>query len=95
MWLCVHYGGHNEDTVAEKYPIRPMDDCIDIDGDTNVLSTLDANCRYWKILIAGRDHYQTGFKTVMERYKCKRKPFVLWNAPETLKSALGIVLPGI
>ena len=60
-----------------------MDECIDSLGDAKFFSALDANSRYWKILIATNDRDKTTFTTHFGIYVLTRMLFGLKNAPAT------------
>lgn len=95
LLFCLDYCRLNLATIAETYPLPRLDECIDRFRDPSVFTTLDANSGYWKIPISGRDHDKTCFTMHGGKYRYKRIPFALRNAPETFQRTLYIILRGV
>lgn len=49
LCFCVHYRRLDNATVRDSYPTLHMNLCIDLLGEAQIFSTLDANLRYWQI----------------------------------------------
>jgi hypothetical protein len=69
-----------------------MDDCLDSLGAANIFSTLDANSGYWKLNVAEADRDKTSFTSHNGKFRFKRIPFGLANAPATFQRAMDVML---
>ena len=90
--FCVDYRRWNAKTLADSYPLRRMDDCVDSLGDAAVFTTLDCNSSYWQIPVAPEDRDKTTFTTHMGTFRHLRMPIGLRGAPATFQRALDIIL---
>ena len=79
-------------TVRDAYPIPRIDECIDCLEDARILSTPNANSRYWQIPIAAKDMNKTTFTTHFGTYAFTRMAFGLNNAPATYQSAIDTII---
>lgn len=93
--IFVDYRVVNLATVADKFRLPRLDDCIDRLGDASVFSTLDGNCGYWKIPVREADRDETFFTTHSGTYRFRRRNFGFRNALETFQSVLVIILSRI
>lgn len=66
--FCVDFRRLNAATVPDTYTLPRTDDFLDSLGDAKVLTTLDANCGYWKIPVVSEDQDKTYFTTHMGTY---------------------------
>lgn len=64
-----------------------MEACIDLLGNATIISTLDANSRYWKVEIAEEDRDKTAFTSHYGLFHFTRMPFGLKNDPGTFQRA--------
>ena len=77
------------------YPLPRMDECIDSQGEANVLKTLDCNSGYGQIPVAAKDQDKTTFTCHEGTCRYQRMSFGLKNAPETFQVTLDIALSAI
>lgn len=59
--LCVNNRKLNEVNIPNSYNIKRMNDCIDVNGVSNVYYALDANWGYWKMPIVEESLDKTTF----------------------------------
>lgn len=80
--LRVAYQKLDAVTVCESYPLPDMDKCMDSSGEAAMLSTLDADLRYWRIAIDERGRENIASRYYHGLYRCARTTFEL-KAPKS------------
>lgn len=79
--FCVDYRGLNKLTVADRYPLKRIDDMLGSLGGSTIFSTLDAARGYHQLDIAEEDQWKTAFTCHRGLFEYTRIPFGLRNAP--------------
>ena len=73
--VCIDYHWLNDVTQVETYPMRGIDDIIDLLGKVRFISTLDLTRGYWQMPVATEDRAKTAFVTPKDLYQFKIMPF--------------------
>ena len=60
---CIDYGGLNNVTVKDLFPLHLVDDCLDNLASKVWFSNLDSNSAYWQVDIKEEDRKKTAFIT--------------------------------
>ena len=94
--VCVDYRGVNRDTIPDKYPIRRIDELIDMVGKNKptVFTSLDLMRGYHQVKMAKESMNKTAFVCRLGQYQYRRMPFGLTNAPATFQRLMSQLFSG-
>ena len=92
MRFCVDYRGVNHLTKPDNYPLPRLDDSLDMLGNSDTYSTMDACSAYWQIWMDPDSVEKTTFVSHAGTYAFKFMPFGLRNAPATISRAMNKIM---
>ena len=92
--FCVDYRDTNAVTKPDNYPIPRLDDCLDLLGNSDIFSTLDACSAYWQIPMDPDSIEKTTFNCFLGSYAFLYMPFGLKNGPATCSRVMNRVFHG-
>ena len=92
---CVDFRALNEKTVNYKYPLSPIEDCLDTLSGSLYFSTLDLASGFYHIGLEEQSIKKTAFITPYGLFEHTRMGFGLCNAPATFQRAMNLVLRGL
>ena len=92
--FCVDYRETNAVTKPDNYPIPRLDDCLDLLGNSDIFSTLDACSAYWQIPMDPDSIEKTTFNCFLGSYAFLFMPFGLKNGPATCSRVMNRVFHG-
>ncbi len=90
--LCVDYRRLNSITLKEPYYIPGMDEMMDKVGRCGVLSKVDLAKGFHQVGVAVVDRDKTAFICPFGKYRYRRMPFGLANAPSVFQRLMDCVL---
>lgn len=78
--FCIDYRRLKAVTKFDSYPLPRMDDCMDIIGEANIFTALDANLGYWQLPVRESDQVKTAFSCHDGIFEFNQMPFWLMSA---------------
>lgn len=88
----VDFRNLNALTVADSYPLPPVQQMLDELNDSTIFTSLDARSAYWAILVAPDDRSKTAFSDGARVFQFCRMPYGLRTAPQTFQHTINLVL---
>ena len=79
--FCNDFRALNEKTIADKFPLPNVDDCLNVLAGSQYFSTLDCQSGYWQVPLAEDSKKWTAFQAGNAFYEYEVLPFGLKNAP--------------
>lgn len=92
QWFCIDYCKLNAVTKKDIFPLRRIDDTLDLLSGTEFFSTLYLASGYWQVLMDEEFREKTAFTTHSSLYEFCVMPFGLTNAPATFQRLIKIIL---
>lgn len=92
---CIDFRGVNKGTKNDAFPIPNMEECLDILGKNNFMSTLDMAQGCYQIEVDPDDRHKLAFITRYDLFKFVRMPFGTCNSPATFQRVIQLVLQGL
>ena len=90
--VCVDLKRLNERVLREVYPLPRVDDILAQLAGAKCFSKLDANCRFWQILLNEKSRLLTTFLTPFGRYCFTKLPFGISSGPEPFQKRMSQTL---
>ncbi len=90
--LCVDYRRLNEITVKEPYFIPSLDEMVELVGGGKVLSKIDLSKGFHQVEVKPEDRDKTAFVCPFGKFRYRRMPFGLVNAPSVFQRLMDLVL---
>ena len=92
LWLCIDYRPLNKITVRNWYSIHRIDDLLDQLKGGKYFSNIDLKSSYHKVLKEHIDVWKTSLKSKEGIFEWMVMPFVLTNAPTTLRRMMDDIM---
>ena len=86
--LCCDYRLLNKKTKTDNFPLPRIDDILDLLGNADTYSTMDAYSAYWQIRMHPDSIEKTTFVCHLGTFAFNFMPFGLRNAPATMSRAM-------
>jgi len=93
--FCVDYHQLYERTIKDTYPLRRIDDCLDILGGLTWFSTMDLGRGYHQVALDGSNADKTTFIMHRGTFAFNVILFVLCNAPATFQRLMDCKMAGL
>lgn len=93
--VCVDLKRLNESVLREVHPLPRVDDILAQLAGAKGLSKLDANSRFWQILLTEKSRLLTTFITPFGRYCFTKLPFGISSGPELFQKRMSQILSGL
>ena len=93
--FCVDFRIINSFTIANNYPLPPLQTMIDDLHDSKVFTSLDARSAYWAIPVEPSDRPKTAFSDGSRLWQFRRMPYGLRTAPQTFQKTINLVLSSV
>jgi hypothetical protein len=90
--LCIDYGGHNEVTRKDAYPLPRMHDTIHELQDANFFTHLDLTLGFSQVRVRDDDVHKTAFRTHFGLLEWVAMPFGRCNVPTTFQRIMNDIL---
>lgn len=81
----------NDTSIPTRYPLLRIDDCIDFQRKSKVLTALEAPLTYWPLAIKAMEKYETTTISHLVPCFCDCLVFGSQNAPATFQRAFDII----
>ena len=88
MRMCVDYKGLNKLTVKKRYPLKLMDELIEMAAGCDWFSLIDLKKAYHQILIKEEDRPKTSFRFMGRCYMWNVLPFGVSNGPNAFQAII-------
>ena len=90
--ICVDLKAVNDNILGEVHLIQKVNETLTQLAEATVFSKLDANSRFWQILLFKESKWLTTFVSPAECYCFNKLPFGISSAPELLQEKMNQIL---